>query len=392
MEPCYVVGYGLIDSLGNNPYTCFTNMLNDVDYSSDLQALIDCGYKITRGNAFDPSTIVMPGEVPIKLLPHFTNSQKMALHATNYAMHMSGVPLSKNVSVIYSTVSNDVEDGEKLMERVNSGKRNNPRRLVNRIPDMSPSHIASVWGFMGQAVCVQSGCSTGLASIDYGMYLAQENDYVIVGGSDAGCFPLAIKYFGEIGALGNHSMPFDDNRSGFLMGDGAATLIIMREEMVEKYGMKPFAKLYPAGKANDALDMTSPDPDGRGAEISMNMALKYVDSVDAVCAHATSTPVGDPIEYETIVNHVGNTPIWAPKGKIGHTLAAASVIEAVYCIRSMQEGVIPHIQNLKETSLDTRNILVRENTPLVKGSGPLRMLNNSFGFGGKCMSQVIELC
>lgn len=387
-EPVYVVGYGMIDCLGNNPETCFEKMCDDKDYSSDVPALAEQNYRAYRGHFHDPDSLYLPENVSPKLARRMTNTQKIALHSAKQAIDMANLPHSRNVSVIYSTLTNDTEDGRNIIDTLdNPNKRANPRRLVNRIPDMSASHIASIWQFQGQAACIQSGCSTGLVTIDYAMYLAQENDYVIVGGADAGSFDLSIQYFTEIGATANVSMPFDKDRSGFVMGNGAATMVIMSESMLEKYNAKPIAKLYPTGKANDADDLTSPSDSGRGAKISMAQAMSYVDSVDAVCAHATSTPVGDPIEYKTIYDNVGPVTTFAPKGKIGHTMGAASIIEALYSIEAMKHSTVPYIHNLKECDFDEHNMLPTSNI-----NKPMkRILNNSFGFGGKCMSQVIEL-
>lgn len=388
-EPVYVVGYGMIDCLGSNPQECFNNMLDYKDYSSDVPALAEEGYRAYRGHFHNPDAVILPDNVSPKLARQMTNTQKIALHSAKQAIDMADLPHSPNVSVIFSSLTNDTEDGRKMVETLdNPHKRANPRRLVNRIPDMSSSHIASVWQYQGQCVCVQSGCSTGLVTIDYAMYLAQENDYVIVGGADAGSFDLAIKYFTEIGATGNVSRPFDVKRDGFVMGNGAATMVIMTESMLKKYNKKPIAKLYPTGKANDADDLTSPSDSGRGAKISLAQALSHVDGkVDAVCAHATSTPVGDPIEYQTIVDNIGPTVTSAPKGKIGHTMGAASIIEAVYSIEALKNQTVPHVQNLKECDFDGHDMLAWGNISM-----PMkRILNNSFGFGGKCMSQVIEI-
>ena len=391
-EPVYVVGYGMIDCLGNNPFWCFNNMLDDKDYSTDVPALAEENYRVTKGYFHDTESVIMPDNVTPKIARQMTHTQKIALHSAKQAIEMANLPHSKNVSVIYSTLTNDTEDARYMLQTLdNPSRRSNPRRLVNRIPDMAASHIASVWQFQGQAACIQSGCSTGLVTIDYAMYLAQENDYVIVGGADAGCFDVSMKYFTEIGATGNISCPFDEERHGFVMGNGAATMVIMTEEKLKKYGATPIAKLYPTGKANDADDLTSPSDSGRGAKISIANAMQHVDKVDAVCAHATSTPVGDPIEYQTIIDNIGLVPIWAPKGKIGHTMGAASVIEGLYAIEAMKNKMIPHVQNLNNCSFDTHGLIVKENTQ-IRSNDTLRMLNNSFGFGGKCMSQVIELC
>jgi len=389
IKPCYVVGYGMIDSLGNNPVDCYSKMLDNIDYSSDLLELKNENAKVYRGAVFDPSLCKIPETYDPKMVRSMTKAQLMMLHSVSEALKMSKLPHHYDVATILSSVSNDTEFLDELYLPTKNHKRVNPRKSANRIPDMGVAHITSNYKFMGLSCATFASCSTGLVTIDYGMRLVDEYEYVIVGGADAGCFPMAIKYFNTLGAVGNYSKPFDDTREGFLMGDGCGVLVLQSEEMVKKYGSKVFAKLYPCGMASDALDMTSPANDGRGARISMSKAIKGIGEIDYVCAHATSTPTGDPIEYDTVVSFLGEKSIWAPKSKIGHTLAAAGVLECIYSIISMQTGIIPHIQNLKNASCDTKNILVREN--LNTNKKVLRTLNNSFGFGGKCMSQVIEV-
>ena len=389
MNKCYVVGYGMIDSLGNNPVDCFAKMLDPMDYSSDHPKLKEENFPLYRGAIFDPSSVILPERFDPKMARSLTNAQRMMLHATEQALQMSKLPHHYDVAVLMSSVSNDTEFLEDNYEATRDNKRVNPRQSANRIPDMGCSHITSHYQFMGLSTAVFASCATGLVGIDYAMRLVDEYEYVVVGGADAGCFPMAIKYFNTLGAVANNSMPFDDNRKGFLMGDGCGVMILQSEKNVKKYGSTIHATLYPTGCASDAMDMTSPANDGRGARISMAKAMEHVDKVDYVCAHATSTPVGDPIEYETVVSFVGDTPIWAPKSKIGHTLAAAGILEGIYSILSMKNGIIPHIQNLTNASLDTKDLLVRENQ--TNSNKCLRTLNNSFGFGGKCVSQVIEV-
>lgn len=386
MKKIYVVSMGMIDSLGNNSQTCYENMLKDGDTSQPIE-----GLEGFRGAPVDKSGLQLP-DIDPKSLKQMTDAQRLALHATKQAIDNAGLPHSANVSVIFSTVSNDIEEGEIHIPRTFEGKRINPRRMVNRIPDMIASHIASTWGFMGNALCIQASCSTGLASIDYAMYMAQTDDYVIVGGADSGCFPLAMRYFKGLGALADNTKPFDDERNGFLMGEGAGALILMNEDMVVRYGVTPIAELHPVGRANDADDFTSPSHDGRGERLSVGRALRGAlhPKIHSVCAHATSTPIGDPIEYDVMTTFCQGTPIWAPKSKIGHTLGAAGILETIYSILAMQNETIPHIQNLQHCSFDNDSVLCYENKQL-PNEKILYTLNNSFGFGGKCLSQVISV-
>ena len=389
MEPVHVVGYGIIDGLGNNPQDCYLNSLNDKDYSVDLDFMIEQNLKITRGIRVDDNKIIIPESFNKKMLPTMTRSQKMAMHVVDQALIMSNLPISSNVAVIYSTVSNDAEDFEYFADTVVKNKKAHPFKIVNRIPDIASSHITAHYGFMGVSFAMYAACSTGLLSIDYGMRLCEEYDYVVVGAGDAGAFRMSMKYFMAINALGNHNAPFDDSRNGFMMADGAGALILQSEANLKKFKSKSHAKLHTVGAASDALNLTSPAQDGRGSKIAMQKALSHVDTVDVVSAHATSTIVGDPVEYSVISEFLPNIPIYAPKSKTGHTLAGSGIVETIYAIELSKNGMVPHCQNLKSSSFDIHGTINRE--PFVFDKKTIKTLNNSFGFGGKSVSQVIEV-
>jgi 3-oxoacyl-[acyl-carrier-protein] synthase II len=391
-SPAYVVGYGMIDGLGNNPKDCFSNMIIDKDFSHDLPFMLEKNEKHYRGICVDNSSLQLPN-ISEKILRIMTNSQIFSFHAVEQALKMSGLPFSNDVAVIFSSVATASEGTKEYIDAVHTGKRINPKRVVNRITDMVPASICSFYGFMGASLSLQAACSTGLYTIDYGQKLCEEYDYVIVGCGDANMYFEQLKYFSMLGALGNYNCPFDDKREGFMMGEGAGCLILQSEKKVKEYNSKVYAKLYPAGYASDALDMTSPATDNRGANISISKAIKNSNlntlDIDVVSAHATSTPIGDPIEYNVIANYFENIPIYAPKSKIGHTLGSAGILETIYAIESMRNKLIPHCQNLNECSFDKLNLLVK--SPQKLPNKILRTLNNSFAFGGKCVSQVIEV-
>ena len=385
----YVVGYGSIDGLGNNPLESYHNILNEIDYTKDLDFMIEQDLKITKGIPVNNLDIKVPDSFSPKMLANMTRTEKMGLHVVDQALKMSNLPHSTNVAVIFSTVSNDTEFLEEVFPKILQNKRVNPFKVINRIPDMVSSHICSHYQFMGTSLSLFASCGTGLLSIDYAMRLCDEYDYVVVGSGDASVFRVAMKYFHAIGAIGNYNCPFDDKREGFVMGEGAGALILQSSEKVKEYQSKIYAKLYPVGSASDAYDLTSPANDGRGAKLAMTKALNYVERVDVVSAHATSTPIGDPIEYDAIVDKLGSIPIYAPKSKIGHTLGGAGILETIIAIESMRNGVIPHCHNLNTCSFDTQKSLIHEPKSITHDI--IRTLNNSFGFGGKCASQVIEV-
>ena len=380
----------MIDALGSHPSQCFEGLIDHKDYAMKLDFMGD--HKIQYGIPCHHDTVLPEGFAP-KKLKTMTRAQELAIHAVDQALKHSNLPHSSNVAVIISSCSNDVESLDANFQRLKDNKRVNPFTVVNRIPDMIVGHICTQYQFHGASLALQASCATGMYSIDYAMRILDEYDYVIVGGSDAGVFEMALKYFSSIGALGNRNMPFDEEREGFVMGEGAGVMILQSMEKVQEYGSKIHAKLFPVGAATDGFDLTSPASDGRGAKIAMNKAVSKLPTkkIDMVSAHATSTPVGDIIEYQTIIDKFGDIPIYAPKSKIGHTLGASGILECIYSIESMKRRIIPRCFNLHKASYDLTNSLVRASVPLSGKIDTLRTMNNSFGFGGKCASQVIEV-
>lgn len=384
--PVCVVGYGSIDVLDNNSKDSFQKMLDNKDYVRDLHVMQD--YQINKGYLVDESNIVLPNDFKPRSL---TKEQLLAMHAANQALLHSGLPIVSDVATIVSSTTSEGSFVETGYERVLQDKKVMPRKIFNKITDMITFHIANHWGFQGFSTSVAAACATGLVSIDYAMRLVDEYEYVVVGCSDAGCYPLAIKCFNQIGAISNSNKPFDDNRSGFVMGEGAGVLILQSEKKANEYNSTIHAKLYPTGHASEGVSLTAPSEDGRGAKASLSKALKNANypQIDAVCSHGTSTPVGDPIEYLATCELVSDAKIWAPKSKVGHTIAAAGILETIYCIESMKNKVIPHIQNLENCSFDIDKRLAWDNS-ILASKKKYYMVNNSFGFGGKNMSQVIE--
>ncbi len=382
----HVVGFGMIDGLGNDPTTCFEHLLNDRDYVTDMDFFITD--KIKRGIKADQKAVVLPEGFSDTGI---TRTQRLAIHATAQALSHANLPHSTNVAVILSTVSNDGETIEYNLPKLLENRRISPRDVVNRLPDIACNQIASHYQFFGVSYSLFASCSTGLMSIDSAMKMLDEYDYVVVGAADAGCYKLSMKYFASIYALGNKTTPFDDGREGFVMGEGAGTLILQSPEKSKEYGSTVYATLYPVGMASDAHDATSPHSDGRGAILAMDKAMKHVADIHAINAHATSTPIGDEVEYRVLTNKFPNIPIYAPKSKIGHTLGASGILETIYAILSMRHGTIPHIHNFNSSHFLKPEGKLNLKPTSFGSDKTLRTLKNSFGFGGKCASMVIEV-
>jgi 3-oxoacyl-[acyl-carrier-protein] synthase II len=309
-------------------------------------------------------------------------------YAVEQAMKMAKVPSTVNVAVVVSSVTggNDLR-WEQYLTRFQN-KRYPLKKSLNILHDALCSAISQQYEFTGVNLSLYSACATGLMSIDYGINLVNEYDYVVVGGADNGSNVIDISFFNSLQALSNHSAPFDDKRDGFVIGSGAGALILESEEKARARGAPIHATVFSAGNASDGFDRTAPS--GKGACLAMEKALinAKVDTVDFVNAHGTGTPAGDRVEYDSIIKVVGDKPIYSNKGKIGHTLAAAGVIETIYSIESMNKQILPPNFNFKNASYDVAQNLVRK--PIYFDKKTAYTLNNSFGFGGKCSSMVVQ--
>ena len=377
MKAC-ITGYGLIDCLGNDLKQNFVRLLDKHNYTSDME--------VTQYVKTDKVCSV--NSMPVYDDRFLSNTMRMGLYAVDHALFMSNVKPSSNVAVILSSVTGGNDLRWETQQAMSQGKRVFPRKMINIPIDALASYVSQKYVAKGINLSLYSSCTTGLVTIDYAISLVDQYDYVIVGASDHGCNPLDLTLFSSLGALSSHSSPFDDNRNGFVMGDGAGVLILESEEKAKLRNAQIFAKIYKAGHASDAHNRTSPS--GEGAVTSMKRALEYAGNpiVKYVNAHATSTPIGDEIEYQSILKVIDSPRIFSNKGKIGHTMGAAGIIETIYSIEAIRHQIMPHNHNLVKCSYDNK-YLIRE--PEKINSTHTYLLNNSFGFGGKCSSQIIEV-
>jgi 3-oxoacyl-[acyl-carrier-protein] synthase II len=258
-----------------------------------------------------------------------------------------------------------------------NGERMRPKSAIRLPKDALCGYISMKYGFTGINTCIYSACATGLVSIDYAIRLLDEHDYIIVGGADAGVNGIDLSLFSSLRALGTKSRPFDNARDGFVMGEGSGCIILQSEKKAKEFGSTVYATITGIANASDAYDETQPS--GMGARMCLER-LNLV-GVDSVNAHGTGTPIGDRVEYD-VVREFTDAPIYSNKGKIGHTFAAAGIIETIYSVLSIQHGIIPHTANCVDSVMDVVKTNIHK--PVKK------ILNNSFGFGGKCCSMIIE--
>jgi len=270
------------------------------------------------------------------------------------------------------------------------------------VPMIMPNSAAAMVGLeIGARAGVHSpvsACATSAEAIAGALEMIRNNraDIVVAGGTEACVNRLAIAAFASMRALSTRndepqlaSRPYDTDRDGFVMGEGAGALILEEEEHALKRGAKIYGVVSGAGISSDGYHIAAPEPEGAGASRAMQSALRdanaKVTDVAHINAHATSTPVGDIAEYKAMRSALGNAldnvVVTATKSMTGHLLGGAGAVESVFTIMGLKEGLIPPTINLDNQDPEI-NVNVAKNVPFKLASDAKFALNNSFGFGG----------
>jgi 3-oxoacyl-[acyl-carrier-protein] synthase II len=269
-----------------------------------------------------------------------------------------------------------------------------PYTLPMMIPNMVAGQVAMEWGIRGYSSCTVTACSASAQAIGEGLDLirAGRADAMVCGGSEAAITRVGIAGFAAMKALStrNHqptraSRPFDAGRDGFVMGEGAAVLVLEEWETARQRGAPILAELVGFGATTDAHHMTQPHPDGDGAVRSMLAACEDAQldpgDVDYVNAHGTSTPPNDRIETVALKRVFGKKvpPVSSTKSMTGHTLGAAGALESVLCVEALNHGIIPPTINLEQPDPDCDLDYVPHQA---RPASIAVAMTNSFGFGG----------
>jgi len=276
-----------------------------------------------------------------------------------------------------------------------------PASLINLVS----GHVSIRYKFKGPNHSVVTACSTGAHAIGDAARLIMwdDADVMVAGGAEAAVCRLGVAGFCAARALSTHfndtperaSRPWDKDRDGFVMGDGAGVLVLEEFEHAKKRGANILAEVVGYGLSGDAHHITAPADDGSGAQRCMEMALKRAganpEDIDYINAHGTSTPLGDDIELRAVQRVFGESAnglkMSSTKSAIGHLLGAAGSVEAIFSILAMRDGVAPPTLNLDNPSVDCAIDLV----PHHAKATPIKMaLSNSFGFGGTNASLVFK--
>ena len=295
----------------------------------------------------------------------------------------------------------DTIEKNKILLEERGYKKVSPFFVPGSIVNMISGLVSIKHGFMGPNTSVVTACSTGNHCIGTAArsIACGEADVMIAGGAEMASTPLSIAGFISARALSMNpnpeaaSRPWDKDRDGFVLSDGAGSLVIEDYEHAKARGATMHAEIIGFGTSSDAYHMTAPPEDGRGATLAMSNAIDDAEinssEIDYINAHGTSTPLGDIAETIALKNVFGNVvpQISSTKSMTGHTLGAAGAIESIFCIKAINEGIVPPTINL-----DNPDPLCDLNyTPLVSTEKKIEVaMNNSFGFGGTNSTLVFK--
>ena len=269
-------------------------------------------------------------------------------------------------------------------------------------PGAASCNIAIEFGFTGPNATNAMSCASGTIAIGEAFHAVRDGraDVMLAGGAEAPLAPLTYAAFSIIRAMSTRnddparaSRPFDARRDGFVMGEGAAVLVLEERGRAIARGAKIYAEIVGYGMSGDAYHLTAPSPDGHGAYRSMRNALRRAqiaaDQIDYINAHGTSTPLGDEIELGAVKqlfgDHAYRLSMSSTKSAIGHLLGAAGSVEAIYSILAIRDGIVPPTLNLDDPSPACDIDLVPKRA---KERKVTYALSNSFGFGGTNASLV----
>ncbi|HEX8641454.1 MAG TPA: beta-ketoacyl-ACP synthase II [Allosphingosinicella sp.] len=294
---------------------------------------------------------------------------------------------------------------ESLVLHEKGARRVSPHFVHGRLINLISGQVSIRYGLMGPNHAVVTACSTGAHSIGDAarMIILDDADVMVAGGAESALCPLGIAGFAQARALSTRndepekaSRPYDVDRDGFVMGEGAGVVVLEEYERAKKRGAKIYAEVVGYGMSGDAYHVTAPHPEGAGGYRAMEVAMKRsgldLSEIDYINAHGTSTPLGDELELGAVRklfgNAVGKLSMSSTKSAIGHLLGGAGAVEAIFCILAIRDQIVPPTLNLDNPSEGTAGV---DLVPHVAKEREVKaVLNNSFGFGGTNASLVMK--
>ena len=399
-EKIVITGLGAVAPNGNSVDEFWTSLTAGISGIGPITCFDPSGHRVKIAgelSGFEPESVLDPKEIR-KLDPFSV----YALVATDEAVTMAEVnPEKLNLDRVGVTIGTGVggiqtlEDQHSTIEN-RGARRVSPQFVPKMIANIAGGHLSIRWGFQGPNQTVTSACASATDAIGLAMRLiiAGDADMMITGGTEASITPLTIAGFANMRALSQSndeperaSRPFDNDRDGFVLGEGAGMLVIETEGHAKNRGATILAELAGYGSTDDAFHITQPPAGGTGALKAMERAVQDAElglnEIDYINAHGTSTPFNDKNESSAIAklfkNHSSQLKVSSTKSMTGHLLGAAGGIEAVASVKTILEQTLPPTINYETPDPDCTLDYV-PNTAQTHTVNAV--LSNTFGFGG----------
>jgi 3-oxoacyl-[acyl-carrier-protein] synthase II len=396
----FVTGSGVVSPLGNDTEEFWKNLVAGVSGAGPITRF-DASQYDTRF-ACEVKSFSTVGVMDRKEAKRMDRFVQFAVVAAAEAIRTSGLDLARvnrdRVGVIVGSGIGGLETFENqhsvLLERGPS--RVSPFFIPMMISDMAAGQVSIQLGLKGPNFCTVSACASGAHAIGESLRLlrAGDADVIVTGGTESVVTPMAMAGFGNLRALSTRndepqkaSRPFDKDRDGFVLGEGAGVLVLETEEHAKRRSAPLLCELSGYGATADAFHITAPSETGEGAARAMQRALEDARlspaEVGYVNAHGTSTPAGDPIEVRAVQDvfgeHARGLMMSSTKSMTGHLLGAAGGLEAVVLALALSRGIIPPTINLDQSELECDLDFVPHKARATRVKAAL---SNSFGFGG----------
>lgn len=401
-----VTGLGVVHSLGTNLETFWSAIKEGKNGIKTVTKFDTSDYQTKVGaqiDGFDPTQRIDRKEA--KRMDLFT---QYAIYASMEAVHMAGIDFSTidpyRAGVIIGSGIGGIETLEEncrvLFEK--GPKRISPFFVPMMIANIASGQVAIKFGIKGYNACVVTACATANHSIGDAMRVIQNGyaDIMISGGAEASISPLGFSGFCAMRAMSENPdpdsacRPFDKNRDGFVMGEGAGILVLEEYEHAVRRGANILAELVGYGCTCDAYHITAPDPEGDAGAKCLELTLEDAgvspDRVGYFNAHGTSTPLNDPLETKVVKRVFGDKiAVSATKSMTGHLLGAAGGIEAIITVMALKEGYLPPTINLREPDPEC-------DLDYIPNQGRKQdieyAISNSLGFGGHNAALLFKKC
>ncbi|WP_347550743.1 beta-ketoacyl-ACP synthase II [Pseudalkalibacillus hwajinpoensis] len=402
-----ITGLGTVSPLGNSVSETWTNIINGVSGINPLTRLDkDQFVAKVSGEAleFDPEQFMDRKDV--RKMDRFT---QFAVAASQMAVDDAGLKITdenaERVGVWIGSGIGGMETYESQFRTFmdKGARRVSPFFVPMMIPDMASGQVSIMLGAKGINSCTVTACASGTNSIGDSFKVIQRGDadVMITGGSEAPITSMSVAGFGSMKALSTNpdpasaSRPFDANRDGFVIGEGAGIFVIESLESAEKRGAKIYGEIVGYGSTGDAYHVTQPAPEGEGGARAMRQAIDDAglspSDIGYINAHGTSTDYNDKFETAAIKSvfgeHAYKLAVSSTKSMTGHLLGAAGAVEGVFCAKVLEEGILPPTINYEtaDPNCDLDYVPNKARKAEVKA-----VMNNSLGFGGHNATLVFK--